>query len=893
MQNDSSFPKNQKIMRISHKKSGMRRIVQFALLFCSVNAWGQSVEIPQIIDPSNLNIHWLEHLVKIKVDSVRKAHGLGSLANDSVCYLSALDQASFVSGLKNLSHFQEIKRKKTPQDRVNFYGATNYNAGENLIRIYVQAPSTSTDKKRKLNRKIIIRTYEDAAFEMANGWVNSPEHFKNMLIPSYKITGLAISFNPETHELNSAQVFANVPSYFIPVYAASLFPFDKDYFPNPSIQNTNPGKEVHKEHAWDISMEASSRDLAAWDYYKSNLEFSGLAVVNRTIIFNGGKYKAAEQFLTGRNDGMMAEVVPFSRYNCSLDEYTSLPGRRNGECIFNGIALRPLYRHELLNTNFWGKVPDKKPRKLTMALGKIPLSVGEPNEINVLVLKHRNICGLIQFHHLRDTLFQYTTKLSYLGIPKLKPCGCYKPSETSRNEYLQFFYAVNKTDPDENKIKNIQHYLSNPDIKIEKISIRAYASIEGNFGINNRLYQERARIIHDSIRAWIPGQVTVSESTGENWAKFRDQTRLNPRYSYLTKLDSLSIRKIMNDSATTGLKGFLDAQRFSEVDIQFRNVVPEEKIIPYAVNEYLAMYLVIKKRWNSLGSGYQARPEDLDRMEKILDFLMQNILDKKAEYTLIDTLPLLASDNQKPEVSWNDPLSSLLARKMQFDLSYRPEEVDESYRYRIYCLFTHLPKPDPLMEYNYQAFLINHFEDPVLPGFHNRGDLKKLKEVIQASTSLVEKAQLDQMNLFYHFAKSLEIAKIGVDKFAEANPSLNFIHDYFICHACDDSYRIKLALFFLSFQKYKLATDLLDPIVIPGNRDKEAYILWLKIHYAQTGIENLPFSEYQLLFEAADWLPPEDFCRLFEADDRINFQILDYEPLHTLYCKLKNKVSVK
>jgi hypothetical protein len=54
-----------------------------------------------------------------------------------------------------------------------------------------------------------------------------------------------------------------------------------------------------------------------------------------------------------------------------------------------------------------------------------------------------------------------------------------------------------------------------------------------------------------------------------------------------------------------------------------------------------------------------------------------------------------------------------------------------------------------------------------------------------------------------------------------------------------------------------------------------------------TGIEDLAYSDYQPLFEAAGWLSPQDFCSLFETHDRINFQVLNYEPLRNLYCRKK------
>ncbi|MFN8207501.1 MAG: CAP domain-containing protein [Bacteroidales bacterium] len=864
----------------------MRSLILLMLLFASP-AFGREIISHGPIDTARLDLRWLEYLIKVKIDSVRKAHELGSLSNDSICYLAARDQAEYISGQKDISHFQNKLKKRTPQDRVVFYGGEQYQAGENLARIYILTPMQGTGKKKRKN--IIIRNYEDAAYEIVNGWVNSPGHLQNILHGDYKLTAVALSYDRQTRALNSAQVFANVPSYFLPVRALSFFPYDKVQNAGQLTAKNNSVKEIHRDHAWKVKAKAKSKDMNAWTTYKPNLDYSGLQVSSRTIIFNGGKYRPAQQFLKHRYDGMMAEVVPFSRYECQSGEYSDLPGRRNGGCIFNGIALKPIYRKELLNTNLLGKVPKKKPKKLSLALGKVPQSVGEPNEINVLILKRRNIVGMVQFHHLPDTLFQYSTKLPYLPQVPLKLCACYAPPPEIKKSSNLFYYPVNETIVDSSELRKLKDFLRKQGIRITRMSIRSYASIEGNFGINDRLYKERARIIHDSLRDLIPPGVPVTESAGENWGKFREQVRV-PRYAYLAKLDTLSVRQIMNDSATSGLKPLLDAQRYSQVEVEYEVVIRPEDILGKAITEYRTSRADFKARWEKSGRTLQADATTRKKLDQLLDYFMQCILDSSAGDQLLDTLSLLLIDD--PAIFQRDPLADLYAKKIAFDFCKRPWLVDENYRYQAYRFLSKrtLP-PDPAAEYNYQAYLINHYEDPLYPGFDDVGDLKVLSSVLNTSAKIIDPKVLDEMSLFYHFARARNIAAGEPEKYPDANSSLIWIRDYFNRNECSNDFRVKLALFMLTFQKYDLANSLLEPIISLPARDKQGYILWLKIYYATTGIEDLAYSDYQPLFEAAEWLAPQEFCSLFETHDRINFQLLNYEPLRNLYCRMKLKTN--
>lgn len=163
------------------------------------------------IDSDDFDVKLMEYFIKIKIDSVRKAHGLSALQNDSLLYVAALDQAKYQMGKKELTHFQTNRRKKTLKDRLEYYGFPFTAAAENLAKGYVLVPIYASGSK---TTTIIVETYEQAANQMVDGWVHSKGHYTNIITPGYRFTGIAMVFDKTKKEVNGAQVFADAPENY-------------------------------------------------------------------------------------------------------------------------------------------------------------------------------------------------------------------------------------------------------------------------------------------------------------------------------------------------------------------------------------------------------------------------------------------------------------------------------------------------------------------------------------------------------------------------------------------------------------------------------------------------------------------------------------------------------
>jgi len=175
------------------------------------------------IDPDNFNKALLEHFIKVRIDSVRHGKGLGMLQNDSFLYKAAVDQATYLTKKSEIGHTQPGRKKGNPMDRAHYYHADYPMIGENVARIFYLS---NMRMKKVSNKPVFVRTYEEAAIDMVEGWVHSPPHYKNILTKDFDLTGVAISVNPKDKSITGVQVFGMAPHGYQPAKASVFFPFD-------------------------------------------------------------------------------------------------------------------------------------------------------------------------------------------------------------------------------------------------------------------------------------------------------------------------------------------------------------------------------------------------------------------------------------------------------------------------------------------------------------------------------------------------------------------------------------------------------------------------------------------------------------------------------------------
>lgn len=200
----------------------MRRIILIIIVLQTGCPFLRAQPKDTLIDPDHFNYRLMEYMIKSRIDSFRKTKKLGALANDSLLYKAALDQAIYLEKRSEISHTQPARRKKDPMARAVYYGASYQMIGENVARIFYLVNMTNP---RLRGRTVFIRTYSEAANEFVEGWLHSPHHYKNIVTSGYDVTGLAISMNPKEKSITAVQVFGRAPTYHPPDRSRVYFPY--------------------------------------------------------------------------------------------------------------------------------------------------------------------------------------------------------------------------------------------------------------------------------------------------------------------------------------------------------------------------------------------------------------------------------------------------------------------------------------------------------------------------------------------------------------------------------------------------------------------------------------------------------------------------------------------
>jgi hypothetical protein len=723
------------------------------------------------IDLYYTNLPLLEHLIKSGVDSVRRQRNLPYLFSDSICYLAASDHGQYLMDLEEIRHFQSDSMKKTPQDRAEYYGAEGYRVGENIVKIYLNIPF-SYQVGVSQPKTMSVATYKDAAAFVVNAWVNSAEHYLNILSRDYDVTGVAAIVNEDDHSLICVQVFAEVSSdYQIKAYP-SVFPYEKHVAECKILPSSPLPKQFDcgDKQTWNIKYPDDDAEIILFENLIGSSPDWHVIYNGRDIYLDMGAYESAVRLFNHKTDGLTLEIIPWYIYDCndSSGFFSSVPEMK--ECISNGVLTKPVYLDRLFRKEF-------KPRKNNSEVyhhfipyaGRIPDKIAGPYEVNVIFLKNNKIFKLIQSHHL---------------------CG------------------------------------EVPDHLIE-IPLYTYDTIP--------------RIIYQC--------------------------------SSECMIDTFDISTRSYDASL-----FSGRQLVSETD-------------SCAVVEYLKVFSL-------LSSVVQQTDENLglmnliySRMDSIQNYLFTRFLEGKLDFSVIEALPALITDDEGYFQRFQ-PLAELYYHRMIFRYHYLGNEFTGTELQEINEMMRSLRNPPPVAQYNYYAMLFREMNGEIT-GNITLANLREISNIIQRIEGSIPQDYLDSLQVFYHFQRVLKYYTDGMFDYRRMYPSLKYIRDYYKSHYLSPEGRVKLSRFFIHFRLYDFAYETILPAAGLHPYDKEAFILHLKLYYS--GLIQLENKSgyYTDILDASDILSTEEWLGLFEGSCRINFQLLDYEPLRDLYCAKKRSLQIK
>ncbi len=165
----------------------MQKIYSILLILISISGFSQEVMV---------NYTALEDGVLQLMNEHRKTVSLNPLGKDIVLQKAAQDQSNYMLAIRKLAHEQPSSNKKTPKNRIQFYGGKDFNSyGENVLYVTIEPSNYSKKELGDLAKKIYLV------------WANSPPHYKNIVDKEYRYANVAFAYDPKSKRLYATTVF--------------------------------------------------------------------------------------------------------------------------------------------------------------------------------------------------------------------------------------------------------------------------------------------------------------------------------------------------------------------------------------------------------------------------------------------------------------------------------------------------------------------------------------------------------------------------------------------------------------------------------------------------------------------------------------------------------------
>jgi len=862
----------------------MRFYILILILFFSVFSLpfvkGQNTSnIVNLSTPDKAKLEWLTYQ---SVNTLRQNKKLPDLVWDDVLYRAAIDHAEYEIHEKKLSHYQTLKGKKTPAERVKIHGGLVYTAiGENIVAITLGAQVIS----KGLTRSTV--TYEAAAATMASLWKSSPGHYKNIISKNYNCTALAVSYDSVQQRLIAVQVFGYSSTPAVPAKLPDYSGYLLD-LPTPKLP-------------YGLKANKSKKQKAINGFLKFNIDRGYIT----------GSYKNAKKVFRGRRSGITQEFIPLNQFDSASTEFSMVPNRRNALYELNGELSKPIYRRKLLKYSRRIAVPRYYINtKFIRLIKKPPLYFiyplypnGQEMEFNLFLIKNKSLEVYTSYivipGELLETPFpslELTNQFKSQIIPDK-----YKIYTTYDTLNVKLYYASGQVIIDSLKQSEICDRFNAIKGKITSVQILAFASVEGDKASNDQLAKLRMDNFMTVVKPYLD-TITIQPKLikQEQWRLFYKQLD-GTRLQFIKKMQPDAIRAYVNQhTSDTLLSYFLSQQRYLDVALTYRQefkekiktktpieifdslriecakyVKPRQDLLAALERAQLAVY----HEWSQTDSTASNHPllQDTEKYPALKYHQLMfeyTVLGSISDKVFYDKLHVLGRSKYFPARLKNDLVYNnltLIFRELNtrghLNELMNYDDIDDA-AYRKGEFF--LKKQKPHVNKSIAFYQTEYYALKEFPTYISLG--KKLQVNNQTENDLWKYYYVYTIHSLYEF----------MPLHPEINRMLPNIKKYF--HPNDevltDTQRLKLAYFYTALQKYDIAQLLIEPIATRPEPNLEGLKLYLTLRYDDFEDKH-EYTTY--LIREFSRLGKTEWCDLWPNPHYLNFLLLEDLTLKEFY----------
>ncbi|PBQ32482.1 hypothetical protein CNR22_12100 [Sphingobacteriaceae bacterium] len=850
------------------------------LLLCSGTAVAQNPD-------DNFTVHsfngkFLEHLIKEKIDSVRLAHNLKTLHNDSILFVAAKFHANYLFNKKELSHTEpENPITETPQKRADHFGAVNYLVGENVAFTYVGIPSK--DKKGKVSTN---STYNQTATDFAVMWVHSPGHYKNIIMPDYNATGVAVWADTKTNRVYAVQKFADILYRYQFDENKNFFSYS-NYVPEPVVSSFEGiPAQLHKgKHAYKLKNPKKESQCERC-YMSPGFQFglSRIEARDGKIYFSSYDLQSILTLLKKKKDGFAVELISYDPYDCGNPQYYTDPSRRNKQCVFSGKVLKPVYKKKAIKGFKAGtkvkkiktKIDANKIKKYEIKLGKLPKDLTEYVELNLVIIQKKKVCRIMRFSgYCGDTLERFYNLPLYVdSVPQGADI-----TEAYKNVQFSIPFQKGKTDYNMSDIKPITDSLLSENFTADSIIIKAFSSVEGKEDLNKKLQDQRAFNIAKALEKNQKEKLNTVIVSIENWELFEKQIKEKEVLKELRGLSHEKIKEVLLDTLKQKkFEPYLKDQRIAYIRLRAREIINEKNIERYLTTKIRLQKQTLGKLLAEENKKPEVVRSYLDSLELFMNVAYGYIKKKVIKPEFFENFRIV---NSKALNSYNIMRLKYLAkldsskiadfewsRQFYGDLVYLYNNKESSF----------------FIDYNMDALiqLYGKRMNVSIPDDQQDNYLGELNYFVRDSLQkkLAQKLELN----FWFSVCSKTKEETPKDKQELHYRCLTNIHNYFNSKKIDLAEKNKICYYYIYHSRADWATELLWPDYQNKIDNPEGLVILAKVLYENYQETKDP-AYYEFLKEIYGRMGEKTWCPMFVGPCNISFQALDYENFRNFYCE--------
>lgn len=866
-------------------------------IFCDLVVLSQPQDY---IDLGNFDFVYLEHLVKTGVDEVRKKHGCESLINDSILYVASSFHAHYMARNGILSHTEDKSDStKNPQDRANYFGATNYRVGENILFTPYNRMVRGKD-----GSEFDTRTYQGLAQAMVNAWVNSPGHFKNIITPAYQLTGLAIAIDTLNKRVFACQKFAIADYQYTFYENKMMFPYS-DYSPSKLAESFDG---IERKLLEDYVYEFHLRHDKPENCYTCNLAandmpFITLRIENNNFILRIEEADYVKNLLNKRFDGFAVEIVSFNDYMCGNPAYYTKPSRRNGQTMLNGYVIEPLFKKDLYkgfkkrkvkkdvrflsyifqadSVDFFNRFGKYKLERYSheyfeVSLGRVPRNIQGYWAHNLVYIQNGQICRFDVFTGYCGEIIEDYQSTDFIPAPA--DDYCYLQPEF-RSLHFSIPFEKGKYEFTRQDIEPFLQSLDEITYILDSVHIHAYSSIEGDSTTNYQLQIKRAESITSVLHENQEQVTNVRVTTSTDWNGFYKAVSNSSKWKYLGTMSHPDVLAELNEIGYDAVEDILKSERRGEIDL-YCTIHPTDENLEYFITKELKMF----------NDGIDSLTREKRGVMNYLDgfYSLYNCVHSKVVQGKIDPAFLAAIKMPNMYKDHHGLVQAYVLFGLEFNESFsKNSHWQSNYLKDIEHIHQNCMEPTHILP----EFLFILIRNSIDFYFKTKSaDFDKLQNLLSL---------LEQMEPIY---RSDPDAKLNIDKlnfnlnvlllnavFAKepmkysgnAIKSIAQLYKFYETYNhLSGSKAIELGKTAVYFHQIYPAIELMQPF---AHEDSVmAYILPLGYQHIST---EGSLNWYDKVIKAADEMDTTIWCNMFFDECKIPFQAFDYEPLRSLFCE--------